>query len=53
MADENKVRGAKSERMAYERPQLRRIGSVSELTLSGGSQVSDGPSTNGPNKTKS
>jgi hypothetical protein len=40
-----------AQRLEYSRPTLRRIGSVHELTLSGGVTVSDGTGTLAPNGT--
>jgi hypothetical protein len=39
-------------RAAYEAPSLRRIGSVRELTLGGGSRGNDGAGLPGKNKTR-
>jgi hypothetical protein len=41
-----------AQRLEYSRPTLRRIGSVHELTLSGGVTTSDGNGTLGANKTR-
>lgn len=37
------------DRVPYEQPSFRKIGSVRELTLSGSPQISDGAITSGPN----